>query len=540
MLEDFGKKIGGARKDTWKARALSVEELYGMTEAEQVSLVTKDAVWPKPDYKALHESGIPKDVCFYIKKVRDAAPVRPLPYQDRTAFVELLSDVRDSVMGCTTHSDMYRCASCLETLGYVERTKWSVSCTKKAGDCLDNKLYRAVRSGTNPEQIMREARKKGFLMSEDEKLLRKYTIIQFDPLHMEKYPGDKWQKPCVVVSYPSSTYYYYPAASLDDVSEDGYMVIRDHTLILSGIKTREEAEAYALLDAKGRNDSDTVAAKKRKTALRPPQLAQIERIGGKDYRKGTHCTGDEYVTELAFRGGEYGNWTNQKDRQANLDMCYDALRDLAEVIGAEPDGVSLGGELAIAFGARGKGAALAHYEPMANVINLTKMKGAGSLGHEWIHALDDYLGRISGTPFIPKTGHMLSETPYPGTTPEAEAMNALMDRILYTRKDGMRLYTKFYKDARFFDGMFTKAGHGYWTSRCELLARAGAAYIKDKCAERGIRNDYLSGHADGPGISDKGVTHYTSPQGSEREAINAAFDELFKTINRTGALRRSA
>lgn len=48
--------------------------------------------------------------------------------------------------------------------------------------------------------------------------------------------------------------------------------------------------------------------------------------------------------------------------------------------------------LGIAFGARGRGRALAHYESALHVINLTKLKGAGSLAHEWGHALDAYLG----------------------------------------------------------------------------------------------------------------------------------------------------
>ena len=47
--------------------------------------------------------------------------------------------------------------------------------------------------------------------------------------------------------------------------------------------------------------------------------------------------------------------------------------------------------MSIAYGARGASKAAAHYEPERKVINLTKMKGAGSLGHEWAHALDHYL-----------------------------------------------------------------------------------------------------------------------------------------------------
>ena len=32
MINDFGEKIGGARKDVWKERGLMVEDLDGMTQ----------------------------------------------------------------------------------------------------------------------------------------------------------------------------------------------------------------------------------------------------------------------------------------------------------------------------------------------------------------------------------------------------------------------------------------------------------------------------------------------------------------------------
>ena len=78
--------------------------------------------------------------------------------------------------------------------------------------------------------------------------------------------------------------------------------------------------------------------------------------------------------------------------------AYDGLLDLADVMGIPPKAISLNGELALAFGARGQGlsGARAHYERDKVVINLTKMNGAGSLAHEWFHALDHYLGRQDG------------------------------------------------------------------------------------------------------------------------------------------------
>ena len=55
--EDFGEKIGGAKKDLWAARGLYVDDLLGMNEREAEKYVKKDNVWKKPDYAALIRSG---------------------------------------------------------------------------------------------------------------------------------------------------------------------------------------------------------------------------------------------------------------------------------------------------------------------------------------------------------------------------------------------------------------------------------------------------------------------------------------------------
>ena len=51
--EDFGEKIGGAKKDLWKDRGLYVDDLGGMNEREAEKFVKKDNVWKKPDYQAM-------------------------------------------------------------------------------------------------------------------------------------------------------------------------------------------------------------------------------------------------------------------------------------------------------------------------------------------------------------------------------------------------------------------------------------------------------------------------------------------------------
>ena len=75
--------------------------------------------------------------------------------------------------------------------------------------------------------------------------------------------------------------------------------------------------------------------------------------------------------------------------------------------------------------------------------------------------------------------------------------------------------SNFIAAAEKMDKEYSKTGQGYWSSDCELLARAGACWIRDRLTSMGIRNDYLVGHSEGEMIS---------PHGEEREVIDSAFD----------------
>lgn len=127
-----------------------------------------------------------------------------------------------------------------------------------------------------------------------------------------------------------------------------------------------------------------------------PTPDNIRRIGV-ERRKGD-VDGKDFMESFNFRGVEFGNWNNQIERQQLMNAAYDGLMDLAEVLGIPSKALGLNGELALAFGARGQGlsSAKAHYERDYAVINLTKMSGAGSLAHEFLHSLDHYFGRQDG------------------------------------------------------------------------------------------------------------------------------------------------
>lgn len=155
--------------------------------------------------------------------------------------------------------------------------------------------------------------------------------------------------------------------------------------------SREEALAYMAQNAVAILETSTTFGE-----ADLPLSSDLERVG--TARRTGDVAGQDFMDTFGFRGVEFGNWNNQDERQQVMNEAYDGLLDLAEVLGLAPSAISLNGDLALAFGARGHGlsGARAHYERQKVVINLTKMNGAGALAHEWFHALDHYFGRQDG------------------------------------------------------------------------------------------------------------------------------------------------
>ncbi|RHV32372.1 hypothetical protein DXB59_13660 [Ruminococcus sp. OM05-10BH] len=266
------------------------------------------------------------------------------------------------------------------------------------------------------------------------------------------------------------------------------------------------------------------AGKKRapqKKAFVPPQLQGIER-GGEDYRHGIHVTPEKWQDVFSFRAVEFGNWLSQKDRQASMDYCFDALKDLALALEIEDQDIAFGTDLALAFGARGQSGASAHYEPLRRVINLTKMRGAGCTAHEWFHALDHHLA----SHYRLENKTLASEGAEDPKLPES--FRTLI-RSLKTDYQGNP--TDFYRGSKQFDRHFRKESYGYWAGSAEMAARAFACYVKD-CL--GYKSDYLIAHADVYEFEFDNLCLCAHPQGEERELYNELFDQLFYDLKKEG------
>ncbi len=155
--------------------------------------------------------------------------------------------------------------------------------------------------------------------------------------------------------------------------------------------------ANKVKEAQGIYSTEEEQARKpwgRKMQYQVPKLSSVSRTGPDYLPGGRHADEDDFKS-LGIRGVEFGACLSDEEAQSFMDECYVAFCDLARVLGIDKKDVSLGGTLSLAFGARGHGGSgPATYNPKYHVINFTKDGGAGSLAHEWAHALDYYVGKI--------------------------------------------------------------------------------------------------------------------------------------------------
>lgn len=258
---------------------------------------------------------------------------------------------------------------------------------------------------------------------------------------------------------------------------------------------------------------NALSAKKGKVKIKTETDKMRERVG-EDYRSGRDITTNELLDTFGFRAIEFGNYVSQKERQSFLNNIYDSLMDMSKILGISPKGLSLGGKLAIAYGARGKSAASGHYEPYKNVINVTKTSGNGVFAHEWMHALDYYFSNFNPENIYSSAPHATS----------GEYKSDIRDEVKSSFDNLMSVIkaSDYYKRS--------VALNEYYSSDTELAARALQDYIIRKLEERGQVNDFLSNHITPEEWSGSEKT-YPFPSGKEVETIGEAFNNLFDTID---------
>lgn len=300
---------------------------------------------------------------YFRKQLRDALPTSPyIKYnateeEKQTArenYIEFITSVRSAVENIKTKED----AEAFFENYFVKSGLYDRRSRRVSNDQVTSKFFNTSQNARNWKwNIVVPMAKAQFLVPKEQKLPKGIEII--------------YEEGGIGTSLTPGTYF----------------VVKDsHFIIATDFESREAAYKWV---------QDTMGTKEtsdRKKKFVPPQLTDIHRVG-RDVRNNNrkNITGQDYLDTFGFYGGEFGNWLNESDRQFSLNYGYDALIDLADALGISEKDISLGGKLSIAFGSRGVKGAAAHFEPLRKVINLTKMNGAGSLAHEWGHALDNII-----------------------------------------------------------------------------------------------------------------------------------------------------
>lgn len=72
-IEDFGEKIGGARKDLYAAYC----DLMKVATEEEIEKVPLSKFFPAPNYKKLLENGVERWKVDAVRALRDTVPIKP-------------------------------------------------------------------------------------------------------------------------------------------------------------------------------------------------------------------------------------------------------------------------------------------------------------------------------------------------------------------------------------------------------------------------------------------------------------------------------
>lgn len=527
-INDFGEKIGGARKDLWASRGLIYEDTENMTSSEKNVYVKRDQIWSKIKDQKLLNAGCERFVVYWQKEIQKAIypdmkhMTGSMNEGNIKRYIDVVTEVRDIVMSMQTTMQIKEFAqmeSYRHFLVHAYGNKYYFQSQYK-GILKTGRAFIKMIDYEGICQLEKEMDQKGYGLSKEEIIRKQYFMVCLDGIHCEMEKNRK--KQCIRVQQMGDKDFYYSGDAQLRLEKNCYVLLdkEKHQIVIAG----DESQCQKQLDEIVRNnlaaESKENKKGKRKSKWIPPQLAHIKRLG-ENYRNGRNVTGQDFIDAFGIRAGEFGNWTNDLDRQENLNMCFDAFIDLADALNISRRDIGLPGletgALALAFGSRGHGNAQAHYEPTREVINLTKMKGAGSLAHEWGHALDDLIGKVTKNSGKLATENLQQEMP------------AALFKLVQAMEVDPEMYcqTQYYVDSKRFNSKTSKDGQGYWNSRCELFARAFACYIMDRLKGR---NDYLCGHANQCKMNMEDGMIYAYPRGEERKTINRCFDELIKEL----------
>ncbi|MDA3808067.1 MAG: LPD5 domain-containing protein, partial [Thiomicrorhabdus sp.] len=521
-IEDFGEKLEGAKKFTYTFNEAVANEI-------DTTAVPLSKSFPKPDIQKLIDGGVSKLNALRIAVLRESIPTKPRKGYKLARWVKSVDAAREVVntlMDDTASDRAIRAielspvvetantigdsandltADQIEALSKVTIVRHKMGVTEKSiKDYSGNPGVEGLITGDYYNVSLPNGRTFNVFEQKD-------NAIEFAISELENLKVDKAAKfdiysfgrpPFTVGKKIASGKYLDYKGGFATANEARGFIKDNNALLVEWLANTKKAPAM-------RKDSDS------------PRI-------GEDYRNDKPVTAELFAETFGFRGVQFGNWVEDGKRQSDLNNAFDGLVDLANIIGVPPKALSLNGELGLAFGARGAGGknpAKAHYETGKVVINLTKKDGAGSLAHEWFHAMDNYFSKQDG-------GNGFSSESFSrsgGIRPEVfDAWTGLRKSIVNETKLVLRS-----------SQLDKSRSKDYWSTMREIVARSFERYVIDKLAKDNYESDYLANivsqeywDIEQEIMAKAGVEKkaYPYPLDEEADVVNKAYDNLFDVI----------
>ncbi|HAJ28113.1 MAG TPA: hypothetical protein DCG53_12865, partial [Syntrophus sp. (in: bacteria)] len=386
--------------------------------ALKVKETTKQNVYPRPDYQGMIDKGANPMIVHLVKQVYDSLAAAPVTAKAPTdADLKLYIDAVNRVMkGTIAWSNDNEAVGTWARKQISGRPLSMIEMTTASHELLDavypngwknfreevrilggNKALRALQPGREEGIKAQNAVKDGWPSKQEAWQKRGYKIISRADLKISegyRYELDK-KVPVFFLKAGETTQGRFESRELADEAKDAFkpMLLLDKYGRIKGqfdteTETVESARALVKRELKTRiSDKGTAVESAERTG-------EARRMAGED------VSSDRLQETFGFKGVNFGNWmkgeSNQAERQLHLNHAYDSFMDLVEILNVPPQAMSLNGMLGIAVGAQGAGRNAAHFVPGVNEINLTRTSGAGSLAHEFAHALDHYFATQAG------------------------------------------------------------------------------------------------------------------------------------------------
>ena len=431
--KDVGEKIGGARKDTWRAIEDGSSSFNTIDwdaleqEPEQAArVITRNNLLAHSTPEAMRESGMPANVAYLAHQMLMTIGQKPEldSHLARKVFAKAIDRVQRAVMHARSVDDLneVRREIRAEMHGFhmepdekarhdeLQAKYQAIANREKAAEEVAKPLYSAWKEA---ESALGEVKYNRRIKDEAKRAeLMKPLQAAVDAAHAAWWPKQEIVNGIRDERRQVSQEIYRERDVLEardranpESWHNAYKMLgsRFDTMLKGGgavWETHYPKAKRGAADDWAWHEKSGEAKPKGERKAKERTLPEWERYSPEtDERTGGRAIGKVKPEELAdrfgFRAVEYGNYVSQDEAAHHTTKAAEAFQDMADALGLDPKQISYGGRLAMAFGARGKGRALAHYEGDKKVINITKEGGGGSLAHEWGHFFDNILAQVS-------------------------------------------------------------------------------------------------------------------------------------------------